>query len=234
MNLAVLGEIRIICYERKAFISCKDAYTLDNASTISYVKTLIMVLFINKMLHYQYRMKRVKVFIEGMVQGVGYRYNVKHIAMKHKVKGYVKNLDDGRVEVVAEGDDEPISKFLEEIRIRKGPIYVEDMDVIYEDARGEFKAFKIITGTIEDEMTEGFSTGALYFNVMLAKQDQMLAKQDQTLERLDGIIHKLDDVKTGVTNEIQMLRKDITNILNERFGKIEDDIAKIKARIGMI
>ncbi|MEM4275101.1 MAG: acylphosphatase [Candidatus Nitrosocaldaceae archaeon] len=179
-------------------------------------------------------MKRVKVFIEGMVQGVGYRYNVKHIAMKHKVKGYVKNLDDGRVEVVAEGDAEPISKFLEEIRIRKGPIYVEDMDVIYEDARGEFKAFKIITGTIEDEMTEGFSTGALYFNVMLAKQDQMLAKQDQTLERLDGIIHKLDDAKTGVTNEIQMLRKDITNILNERFGKIEDDIAKIKARIGMI
>lgn len=68
-------------------------------------------------------MKRVKVFVEGMVQGVGYRCNVKHIAMKHnKIKGYVKNLDDGRVEMVGEGDDEPISRFLEDIRIR-GSLY---------------------------------------------------------------------------------------------------------------
>ncbi|SPC34307.1 acylphosphatase [Candidatus Nitrosocaldus cavascurensis] len=42
-------------------------------------------------------MKRAKVFVEGMVQGVGYRYNVKHIAMKYRVKGFVKNLDDDRI-----------------------------------------------------------------------------------------------------------------------------------------
>ncbi|MEM4278468.1 MAG: acylphosphatase [Candidatus Nitrosocaldus sp.] len=35
-------------------------------------------------------MKRVKVFVEGMVQGVGYRYNVKHIAMKHKIKAMLR------------------------------------------------------------------------------------------------------------------------------------------------
>ncbi|MEM4339686.1 MAG: acylphosphatase [Candidatus Nitrosocaldus sp.] len=103
-------------------------------------------------------MKRVKVFVEGMVQGVGYRYNVKHIAMKHKVKGYVKNLDDGRVEMVGEGDDEPISRFLEDIRIRREPIYVEDMDAKYEEPTWEFKAFKIVTGSLEEDITEGFST----------------------------------------------------------------------------
>ncbi|MEM4231767.1 MAG: acylphosphatase [Candidatus Nitrosocaldus sp.] len=193
-------------------------------------------------------MKRVKVFAEGMVQGVGYRYNVKHIAMKHKVKGYVKNLDDGRVEIVAEGDDEPISRFLEDIRIRREPIYVEDMDVRYEEPTGEFKTFKIITGSLEEEMTEGFSTGALYFNVMLAKQDQMLAKQDQmlnkqdqmlakqdqTLGKLDEIIHKIDDAKTGIINEIRMFRSDMKSMLDERLARIEEDIAKIKARLGMV
>ena len=185
-------------------------------------------------------MKRVKAFVEGMVQGVGYRYNVKHIAMKHKVKGYVKNLDDGRVEIVAEGDDEHISIFLEEVRIRKEPIYVEDMHVTYEEPTGEFKTFKIVTGSLEEEMTEGFSTGALYFNVMLskqdqmlAKQDQMLAKQDQTVGKLDEMIHKIDDAKTGIINEIQMLRRDMKSMLDERLGRIEEDIAKIKARLGM-
>ncbi|MEM4386849.1 MAG: acylphosphatase, partial [Candidatus Nitrosocaldus sp.] len=196
-------------------------------------------------------------------------YNVKHIAMKHKVKGYVKNLDDGRVEIVAEGDDEPISRFLEDIRIRREPIYVEDMDVRYEEPTGEFKTFKIITGSLEEEMTEGFSTGALYFNVMLAKQDQMLAKQDQmlnkqdqmlakqdqmlnkqdqmlakqdqmlakqdqTLGKLDEIIHKIDDAKTGIINEIRMFRSDMKSMLDERLARIEEDIAKIKARLGMV
>ncbi|MEO9365181.1 MULTISPECIES: hypothetical protein [Candidatus Nitrosocaldus] len=53
--------------------------------------------------------------------------------------------------------------------IRKEPIYVEDMQVTYEEPTEEFKTFKIITGSLEEEMTKGFSTGALYFNAMLAK-----------------------------------------------------------------
>lgn len=60
--------------------------------------------------------------------------------------------------MVGEGDDEPISRFLEDIRIRREPIYVEDMDAKYEEPTGEFKAFKIVTGSLEEEMTERFST----------------------------------------------------------------------------
>ena len=192
-------------------------------------------------------MKRARVIVDGVVQGVGYRYNVKHAAMKHKVKGYVKNLDDGRVEVVAEGEEDSLAIFLEEIRIRREPIMVESMDVVYEEPKQAFKTFKIITGSLEEEMAEGFSTGAMYFNIllnkqdqmlakqdqMLAKQDQMLAKQDQTIQRLDDMMGKLDDVKTSIVNEIQILRNDIRSILDERLAKIEEDLARIKSRLGM-
>ncbi len=207
-------------------------------------------------------MKRVKAIVDGIVQGVGYRYNVKHIAIKNKVKGYVKNLDDGRVEIVAEGEDQALERFLNDIWIKRDPILVESIDISYEEPTGEFKTFKIITGSLEDEMVEGFSTGAMYFNIvinkqdlmlqkqdqmlekqdlmlqkqdlMLQKQDQMLHKQDQMLERQDQTLAKLDDLKVSIVEEIRALREDIKTILDKRLSKIEEDIMKIKIKLGMV
>jgi len=207
-------------------------------------------------------MKRVKAIVDGIVQGVGYRYNVKHIAIKDKVKGYVKNLDDGRVEIVAEGDDQALERFLNDIRINKEPIFVESIDVSYEEPTGEFKTFKIITGSLEDEMVEGFSTGAMYFNIVINKQDQMLEKQDLMLQKQDQMLHKqdlmlqkqdlmlqkqdqmlekqdqtlakLDDLKVSIIEEIHALREDIKTILDKRLSKIEEDIMKIKIKLGMV
>ncbi len=71
-------------------------------------------------------MKRVKAIVDGIVQGVGYRYNVKHIAIKNK--GYAKNLDDGKVEIVAEGEDQALGRFLNVIGIKRDPIFVESID----------------------------------------------------------------------------------------------------------
>ncbi len=193
-------------------------------------------------------MKRVKAIVDGIVQGVGYRYNVKHIAIKNKVKGYVKNLDDGRVEIVAEGEDQALERFLNDIWIKRDPILVESIDVSYEEPTGEFKTFKIITGSLEDEMVEGFSTGAMYFNIvinkqdlmlhkqdqMLEKQDLMLQKQDQMLEKQDQTLAKLDDLKVSIVEEIRALREDIKTILDKRLSKIEEDIMKIKIKLGMV
>ena len=51
--------------------------------------------------------ERVKLRIRGRVQGVGFRYTAHNIARRHDVTGYVKNLTDGRVELVMEGPDDP-------------------------------------------------------------------------------------------------------------------------------
>jgi acylphosphatase len=57
-----------------------------------------------------------QVFYEGHVQGVGYRYTVKQIAMGYEVRGWVKNLPDGRVEMLVLGEEEELAAFLEDIR----------------------------------------------------------------------------------------------------------------------
>jgi acylphosphatase len=61
-------------------------------------------------------MKTLEVHYQGHVQGVGFRYTVKNLARGFDVSGTVRNLPDGRVEVLASGDAEEVEEFLRAIR----------------------------------------------------------------------------------------------------------------------
>ena len=58
---------------------------------------------------------RLQVWYSGRVQGVGFRYKVSNIAAGYDVCGYVENLDDGRVHLVASGDKQQVREFASEI-----------------------------------------------------------------------------------------------------------------------
>jgi acylphosphatase len=62
--------------------------------------------------------ERRTVHFGGDVQGVGFRYTACRVAVQYEVTGYVRNLPDGRVEVVAEGPSQEIDAFLAELRRR--------------------------------------------------------------------------------------------------------------------
>jgi acylphosphatase len=59
---------------------------------------------------------RKRVLYSGHVQGVGFRYTARHLAQGYPVAGHVRNLPDGRVEVVAEGEAGKVEAFLEALR----------------------------------------------------------------------------------------------------------------------
>ena len=58
-------------------------------------------------------MKTIRLYLHGMVQGVGMRFTITQIAKKTGVKGYVKNLSDGSVEIVAQGEPHKVDTFVE-------------------------------------------------------------------------------------------------------------------------
>ncbi len=57
----------------------------------------------------------IRIIYRGNVQGVGFRYTTNHIARRHAVSGYVKNLPDGTVELVALGLKNAVDRFLDEV-----------------------------------------------------------------------------------------------------------------------
>ena len=87
-------------------------------------------------------MERRVVFYRGMVQGVGFRYTARAIARNHEVVGYVRNLPDGRVEVVVEGEREEADRFLERLRGQMADYIVEAVAKTM-SATGEFDAFEV-------------------------------------------------------------------------------------------
>lgn len=87
--------------------------------------------------------KSVRIYINGTVQGVFFRAFVKENAERHNVKGFTRNLEDGRIEVFLEGDTENVDKMVE--LCKKGPRHSQIRDVKIKPERfQDFKNFKVL------------------------------------------------------------------------------------------
>jgi len=89
---------------------------------------------------------RAHVYVSGRVQGVFFRSETQDQAKRHHVTGWVRNLPDGRVEAVFEGEKENVEKLIE--FCKRGPpgALVTKVEVSWETYTGEFNGFKIRYG----------------------------------------------------------------------------------------
>jgi len=87
-------------------------------------------------------LRRIHVFYSGRVQGVGFRFITEDLARKLGVSGWVKNLPDSRVELIAEAGESALKDFL--VRIKQYfRSYIQDIDIQWQDPTGEFSDFGI-------------------------------------------------------------------------------------------
>jgi len=89
---------------------------------------------------------RAHVFISGMVQGVFFRSETRDEAKKLGVKGWVRNLSDGRVEAVFEGEEKSVKELIEFCRWGPPGARVTDVNMIWENYTGEFRNFEVKYG----------------------------------------------------------------------------------------
>ena len=84
-----------------------------------------------------------KFFLRGDVQGVGFRFFAQRAAARHQIVGYVRNLDDGRVEALAEGPARKVEAFKHELAT--GPRFssVDHVEEINLDPSGAYSSFRI-------------------------------------------------------------------------------------------
>lgn len=90
-------------------------------------------------------MKRLTALVSGSVQRVGYRNRLLQIATALGLKGFVENLKDGRVKILAEGEEDRLRWFEDAINISNTSIQVTAIEKSYSRASGEFsKFFKLV------------------------------------------------------------------------------------------
>ena len=164
-------------------------------------------------------MIRLTAFVSGKVQEVGYRARVIDIANAFALKGVIENLEDGRVEIIAEGDDEKLKWFESAIDIKNTLISVSAIVKTYTPATGDFENFgKLVT---KGETDSRLDTAAVYLKEIVVSinkmNDNLGGKMDQMLDKQDTTI-----------GEIQALRTDLKGYMDMRFKRIEADLSELK------
>ncbi|MEM3611772.1 MAG: acylphosphatase [Thermoplasmata archaeon] len=191
-----------------------------------------------------------RLVLDGEVQGVGLRAFAKRLALRMKLKGCARNLEDGTVEIYIEGEQEKIEKFkaiLQSEQTRSFGIIVESIMEFDEGTEGfgtppEYKGFKIIYDyKVEPAMEEllertemiviggqelkaGINLVANKVDCVAEKVDRVAEKVDKVAEKVDAgnkmLAEKMDKVEGG----IKMLAEKIDSMhadMNERFDRIE-------------
>ena len=88
--------------------------------------------------------KRIHLFIRGKVQGVFFRQAIKVIAKKNNITGWVRNLDDGRVEALLEGDSESVNTVVEWSNIGHANARVDEVKIKTKKFKNEFLSFEVL------------------------------------------------------------------------------------------
>ena len=86
---------------------------------------------------------QARIIVSGVVQGVGYRYFTLSLARRYPITGWVRNLPDGRVEVVAEGEQGLINDFISDLRIGPSSGNVAGVEVEWKAYTGDFENFSL-------------------------------------------------------------------------------------------
>ena len=88
--------------------------------------------------------RRLQVLYSGRVQGVGFRYQAKQLAAGFEITGVVRNLADGRVELVAEGASAELKEFQQAVRDSGlGPLIRDEVE-LWSEPDGGFRGFEIV------------------------------------------------------------------------------------------
>lgn len=177
-------------------------------------------------------MIRAEILVHGQVQRAGYKDFIDEVAFNLNINGNVRNLEDGTVQIICEGEEDKIKELLEKININQYPIRVKRIDVEYKTITGEFDTFEIIR---EEDLTkatyERMDSAARYMREMNLnlgnKIDAGFNKMDENFKSLDTKYKLISEGMFAIVNEL----KETNKMLEDRLVKVEDRVEKTEKNI---
>jgi acylphosphatase len=165
------------------------------------------------------------IITRGEVQRVGYRDVVERIARKMKLTGTVENIKPYDVKIICEGNRTSVDSFIKLINIKEPPIEVEELEVSFEDATGEFDYFEIKRGDMAEELGERLDIANTNMTLMMVKQDSMIEKLDDNTSILKENTSILRE-NTSVLKENTSVLKDFKSETNRNFTQLTNIMTK--------
>ena len=161
-------------------------------------------------------MRRLTAFISGTVQKTGYRAKVVNLANFLGLNGFVQNLPDDRVKVVAEGDESALERFLNDLRIKDSLIDVQGIEINYTSARGDFIRFEKMVA--DGETDQRLDKAAELLSDLIVVNKQIVAQLVINNEEIKGV---REEVK-GSREDIRSVYEEVKGVREEVKGSCED------------
>ncbi|MCX6679187.1 MAG: acylphosphatase [Methanothrix sp.] len=164
-------------------------------------------------------MHKLTAFISGKVQMAGYRSKVVTIARAFGLKGYVRNMQDGRVKILAEGPLDDLERFLKAIKIENTLIKVDDIQSEFSDALGAYDDFFKVAGENETDARLDVAAGHLKELIVVVKDGFK-----ETVSKLGGMDGSLKEISQKQDEMIVEMRGGF----KELAGKQDEMIAETR------
>jgi acylphosphatase len=203
-------------------------------------------------------MQKLTAHVSGKVQMAGYRAKVVIIARAFDLKGYVRNLPDGRVKILAEGPFDDLDRFLKAIRIENTLIKVDDVQIEFSDALGAYDDFFKVAGENETDARLDVAAGHLKELIVVVKdgfketvsklggmdgslkeisqkQDEMIVETSGGFKENNARLQELSAKQDSVIDAIDEARADVVSevrgLRSDLKGRMEERLQRIEGDV---
>jgi acylphosphatase len=190
---------------------------------------------------------RAVIIAKGEVQRVGYRDVVQRFARKMKLVGFVENIKPYDVKIVCEGDKASVESFIKLIKVKEFPIDVEDLEVRFEDAAGEFEYFEIKRGDMTEELGErvDLARAELKTNTLTLSEFrketgdnfQLLRSEVRDFGKETGdnlkVLHSDNLELHGIIAKHDAETRELFGVLNSEIAGIKERLKRVESAVSM-
>ncbi len=150
-------------------------------------------------------MKSLKIIVKGRVQRAGYRNFVDEAAYSLGIKGQVRNLEDGSVEILAQHESgDVLGEFVKKISVSTYPIHVRSVSKEGVDI-GPFDEFDIMRGDLSTEQSERLDEAAFYLRGLSGKIDSFSENTSSRFDVVDTKYGKISDRLEKISDSLDEL-----------------------------
>jgi acylphosphatase len=143
------------------------------------------------------------------------------------LKGTVENLDDSRVKILAEGNEDKLKWFEEAININDNLIQVSSIEREYSEPKGDFSRFyKLVE---KGETDSRLDTAASYLNNLIGAVNNLNDNLGRKIDVIIDLQRETLNAQENLLEEVQESRKDLKGYLEQRFEKLESEVPELRA-----